>query len=39
MPNILGEMIKKMAAENISSSFMKCFFQYILMYKKLEKKI
>ena len=38
MPNILGEMIKKMATENISSSFMKCFFQYILMYKKLEKK-
>ena len=38
MPNILGEMIKKMATKKISSSFMKCFFQYILMYKKLEKK-
>ena len=38
MPNILGEMIRKMATENISSSFIKCFFQYVLMYKKLEKK-
>ena len=38
MPNILGEMIKKMATENISSSFIKCFFQYVLLYKKLEKK-
>ena len=38
MPKILGEMIKKMATENISSSFIKCFFQYVLMYKKMEKK-
>ena len=39
MPNILSEMIKKMSNENnISSSFLNCFFQYILLYKKLEKK-
>ena len=38
MPNILSEMINKMAKENISSSFLKCFFQYILLYKKLIEK-
>ena len=37
MPKILAEMIKKMVDENISSSYIKCFFQNILMFKKLEK--
>ena len=38
MPNILAEMIIKMTKEKISSAFLKCFFQNILMFKKLEKK-
>ena len=38
MPNIFSEMITKMANEKISSSFIKCFFQYILLYKKLKQK-
>ena len=37
MPKILAEMIKKMQKEKISTSFLKCFFQNILMFKKLEK--
>ena len=37
MPKILAEMIKKMGDENISSSLIKCFFQNVLMFKKLEK--
>ena len=31
-------MINKIVEENTSSAFIKCFFQYILMFKKLEKK-
>ena len=38
MPNILSEMIQIMAKDNISSSFLKCFFQYFLLYKKLIEK-
>ena len=38
MPKILTQMIKKMQKEKISSSFLKCFFQNILMFKRLEKK-
>ena len=38
MPNIFTEMIIKMANNSISSSFLKCFFQYILLYKKLKEK-
>ena len=38
MPNILSEMINKITEENISSSFLKCFFQYVLLYKKLIEK-
>ena len=38
MPNILASMIRKMIQDNISSSFLKCFFQYTLLYKKLENK-
>ena len=38
MPNILSGMIIKMSKNNISSSFLKCFFQYILLFKRLEKK-
>ena len=38
MPNILSNMIKKMTINKISSSFLKCFFQNVLMFKKLEKK-
>ena len=30
-------MIYKIAKENISSSFIKCFFQYIFLFKKLQK--
>ena len=37
MPNILGSMIQKMSQEKIYSSFLKCFFQYALLYKKLKK--
>ena len=37
LPKILAEMINKIEKENTSSSFIKCFFQYILMFKKLEK--
>ena len=36
MPNILASMIRKMTQDNISSSFLKCFFQYTLLYKKLK---
>ena len=36
MPNILSNMIKKMTINKISSSFLKCFFQNVLMFKKLE---
>ena len=39
MPKILTQMIKKMQKEKISSSFLKCFFQNILMFKRLEKNI
>ena len=37
MPNLLSEMIIKMINNNslISSSYLKCFFQYILLYQKL----
>ena len=37
LPNLLAEMILKMVNNNllISSSFIKCFFQYILLYQKL----
>ena len=28
LPNILGSMIKKISLSNVSSSFLKCFFQY-----------
>ena len=38
MPNILSSMIKKMSKNKISSSFLKCFFQNVLMFKNLEKK-
>ena len=38
MPNLLSNMIKKMSDGNISSSFIKCFFQYVLLYKKLKEK-
>ena len=38
LPNILSEMIKIMTEKNISSSVLRCFFQYVLMFKKLEKK-
>ena len=38
MPTLLSEMIEKMVEKDISSSFLKCFFQYVLMFKKLEKK-
>ena len=37
MPNIFASMIRKMTQDNISSSFLKCFFQYTLLYKKLKK--
>jgi len=37
LPNILGSMIKKISLSNVSSSFLKCFFQYALMFKKLQK--
>ena len=36
--NLLSGMIMKIIEQNISSSFLKCFFQYILMFKKLEKR-
>ena len=36
--NLLSGMIMKIIEKNISSSFLKCFFQYILMFKKLEKR-
>ena len=35
--NLLSGMIFKIVEDNISSSFMKCFFQYIFMFKKLQK--
>ena len=35
--NLLSGMIFKIVKDNISSSFMKCFFQYIFMFKKLQK--
>ena len=37
LPNMLSEMIIKMAYNKtyISSSFIRCFFQYIILYKKL----
>ena len=35
--NLLSGMIYKIAEKNISSSFIKCFFQYIFMFKKLQK--
>ena len=38
LPNLLSEMIIKMDESNISSTFLKCFFQYFLMFKKLERK-
>ena len=39
MLKILSEMMEKIIkGKNISSSFLICFFQYILMFKKLEKK-
>ena len=38
MPNLLSEMIKKITENNYSSSYLKCFFQYVLLFKKLEKK-
>ena len=38
MPIILSEMIVKIMDQNVSSSFLICFFQYALMFKKLEKK-
>ena len=38
MPKVLLEMIKKIQKEKISASLLKCFFQNILMFKKLEKK-
>ena len=37
LPKILAKMINKIEEENTSSAFIKCFFQYILMFKKLEK--
>ena len=36
--NILSEMIIKMIEGNISSAFLKCFFQYALMFIKFQKK-
>ena len=36
--NILSEMLKKAIDKDISSSFLICFFQYVLMFKKLESK-
>ena len=36
--NLLSGMITKIIEKNISSSFLKCFFQYIFMFKKLEKR-
>ena len=38
MPNLLTNMILKMTKGNISSSFIKCFFQYALLYTKLQEK-
>ena len=38
MPNILGEMMIKMVEKNVSSSFLICFFQNFLTFKKIEKK-
>ena len=38
MPNLLFETIIKMAEGNISSKLLKCFFQYIFLYKKLIEK-
>ena len=34
--NLLSEMIKKIIDKNISPSFLICFFQYALMFKKLK---
>ena len=36
--NLLSQMIMKIIEKNISSSFLKCFFQYLFMFKKLEKR-
>ena len=37
MPTILSCMIKKMTIQKFSSAFLKCFFQNILLFKRLEK--
>ena len=38
IPNILSSMVTNIIKKNISPYFITCFFQYILMFKKLEKK-
>ena len=38
MPNIFTEMILKTEYGGISSSFLKCFFQYTLLYKRIKEK-
>ena len=38
IPNILSSMVTNIMKKNISPYFITCFFQYILMFKKLEKK-
>ena len=38
IPNILSSMVTNIMKKNISPYFITCFFQYILSFKKLEKK-
>ena len=38
IPNILSSMVTNIIKKNISPYFITCFFQYILSFKKLEKK-